>query len=470
MSEASNSSSTTTTAVEIEDGDTDDVFVTREEKPEAGRPSSTRYALRQKRRRVFEEAPNFFSAKAEELRAHSRKTRRSSSRMRDHSSEENTSSEALPVVVVDDDEVMPAVDEKERDDEVEEEAAREDAGCDGVPRAVYESWCRTRLCTYAGVAVTAADLRRLKPGCLFNDVVVEFYLRHLERCVLDAAARAEYEFFSPFFIKKLSLSAREAGDARRWTRGIDVFAKRFLVVPINECRHWVLALVCLRGGVFADVPGPAVLFFDSLGTCSIGKHGQRLRKWLSDEWAARSAGTPDSISLSQPLPEVPQTVDSQHPQPLAHSTSSVCSSVGAHSATSWEGRRGRFNSVTMPSRVLRALPHQENNEDCGVFILHYVEWFALHRPPRLADLGPAWFDVACIAHKRTEIRDLILAHAGPMRDTALAVWNYEPPGGSTQSGADVPVPVPVAAEAEAEAEAGTAMVDQEQQPNVTSPP
>ena len=31
---------------------------------------------------------------------------------------------------------------------------------------------------------------------------------------------------------------------RRWTRHVDVFAKRFVVVPINEDLHWSVAVLC----------------------------------------------------------------------------------------------------------------------------------------------------------------------------------------------------------------------------------
>ena len=413
MTDAPSNSPVAAAAVDADEDDDDVVACS-----EGSRSSPThRYELRKKRRRVFDAEPSFFLEAAAALRPRrGRRRSNATARPRDDAQE---SSPAPVVVVVDDEPVSETVAPMEKKEEKENEEEEEDTGCGSVPHALYEEWCRTRLCTYEGVAVTAADLRRLKPGCLFNDVVVEFYLRHLEHAVLDAATRAEYAFFSPFFVQKLSLSPREAAGARRWTRGIDVFAKRFLVVPINECHHWVLALVCLHGGVFADVPGPAVLFFDSLGTCSIGKHGQRLRRWLSDEWAARATPHDDDAphAASQPLPT--DTSPVAPPQPLATPSRSVSSSGAVRVPP-------RFTSATMPSHVLRALPHQDNNEDCGVFMLHYVECFATRRPARLADLNAGWFDVACIARKRTEIRDLVLAHAGPMRDVALAVWNYDP--------------------------------------------
>ena len=33
----------------------------------------------------------------------------------------------------------------------------------------------------------------------------------------------------------------------RWTRGVDVFAKKFLLVPVVEDLHWSLAIVCHPG-------------------------------------------------------------------------------------------------------------------------------------------------------------------------------------------------------------------------------
>ncbi len=33
----------------------------------------------------------------------------------------------------------------------------------------------------------------------------------------------------------------------RWTKNVDVFSKRFLLIPVNEALHWSLALVVNPG-------------------------------------------------------------------------------------------------------------------------------------------------------------------------------------------------------------------------------
>ena len=267
---------------------------------------------------------------------------------------------------------------------------------------------RAKLMSYEGVEVTVADLQRLWPGCLFNDVIIELEMKRIERQVLDPAERSKYLFFNPFFVKKLSLAPSTRFTScglDRWTRDVRVFDKQFLIVPVNEANHWVLVVVCLQGGVFEDVPGPVLLFFDSLGTCSIGKYGQRIRKWLNEEWE-RQQSAQDKETI------VVVTEEEEDAERMGEAR--------------MRSTRARFNSESMPSHVLKNLPHQDNNQDCGVFMLHYVECFVRNRPRALKGFNDSWFDAAEIAAKREQIKDFIISHAGPMAEQAHRAWNTRP--------------------------------------------
>ena len=128
----------------------------------------------------------------------------------------------------------------------------------------------------------------------------------------------------------------------RWTRGVDVFAKKFLLVPVVEDLHWSLAIVCHPGELAKralarerreldvgatedededeDCPArPCVIHMDSLRMHSAKKIEKWLRCFLEMEWrkrhsdeepftlrerTARAGGPPADLLLA--MPKVPQ--------------------------------------------------------------------------------------------------------------------------------------------------------------------
>ena len=101
----------------------------------------------------------------------------------------------------------------------------------------------------------------------------------------------------------------------RWTRGVDVFAKKFLLVPVVEDLHWSLAIVCHPGELAKravarerreldvgatededegeDCPvRPCVIHMDSNRQHSAKKIEKFLRCFLEMEWRKRHADEP----------------------------------------------------------------------------------------------------------------------------------------------------------------------------------
>jgi Ulp1 family protease len=112
------------------------------------------------------------------------------------------------------------------------------------------------------VEFTAADLGRLAPDEFLNDTAIDYYLRYvrmnLERERPEDAARCY--FFNSFFFKKLSEktgggmnagAAASYAKVKKWTRGVDIFAKDYVFVPIHDHLHWSLIIICHPG---AEVP------------------------------------------------------------------------------------------------------------------------------------------------------------------------------------------------------------------------
>ena len=130
----------------------------------------------------------------------------------------------------------------------------------------------------AGIVFTRADYECFLPNAPLNRTAVEFGLRLM---VADASrsplafpdlctptpdpafgdiARHVHVFSTDFFSMlsldnkrgKLKADSSEAAlrayeRVERWTRGVDVFAKKFLLVPVLEDQHWSLAIICHPG-------------------------------------------------------------------------------------------------------------------------------------------------------------------------------------------------------------------------------
>jgi Ulp1 family protease len=235
----------------------------------------------------------------------------------------------------------------------------------------------------AGIVVTRADYECLLPEAPLNRTAVEFGLRlmvadvHRSPLGLDQEfgdiARDKHAFSTDWFsmlsqdntrgkLKADSEAALRAyARVERWTRGVDVFAKKFLLVPVFEDQHWSLAIICHPGvlarralarrnrtirravaelvdaGIaeaaqlpvphvddsesesesdsdsdsYADKPRPCVIHMDSLRKHSAKKIEKWLRCFLEMEWRKRHADKPP-FTLREPadlllaMPKVPQ--------------------------------------------------------------------------------------------------------------------------------------------------------------------
>lgn len=101
------------------------------------------------------------------------------------------------------------------------------------------------------VTIFDNDLERLRPNEFLNDSIVDFYLRH-NYDKLSEREQKEAFIFNTFFFSRLT-KKRERGEkdnsyqaVKKWTSkggGVDLFSKKFVVIPINENYHWFLAVV-----------------------------------------------------------------------------------------------------------------------------------------------------------------------------------------------------------------------------------
>ncbi|KAJ7195469.1 hypothetical protein GGX14DRAFT_474847 [Mycena pura] len=110
------------------------------------------------------------------------------------------------------------------------------------------------------VNITNSDLTRLAPGEFLNDTLIEFglklWLQGLEKDHPELVK--QIHVFSSFFYKKLNKKNFQEGYAsvRKWTNKIDLFGKKYIIIPINENLHWYLAIIYHPEHILNPLPPP----------------------------------------------------------------------------------------------------------------------------------------------------------------------------------------------------------------------
>ena len=234
---------------------------------------------------------------------------------------------------------------------------------------------------YKSECVTLYDYFSLEEGEYLNDAIINFHLAYLAQEKLSDDNKKDVHIFSTHFYTKLSnvpkkkkgeSSSKTRGErayerVKRWTKEVDLFSKKLVVIPICEDNHWYVLLICNPGCI--DSPAderlvrgdPYFIVMDSLG----GYHTSALsamRSYLRYEYLERK-GKPLSLTKEK---------------------------MGEYEA---------------------AVPEQDNDCDCGVYLLHYIE--LIFRDPgkfywsRKLPTFKKWFTTSDIKNKREDIAIVI---------------------------------------------------------------
>ncbi|KAJ1447670.1 hypothetical protein M885DRAFT_471721, partial [Pelagophyceae sp. CCMP2097] len=185
-----------------------------------------------------------------------------------------------------------------------------DALTDAEARAVasaLRSAPRTVVSDGFNAEVTGEHAARLNPGGWLVDEVVNFYMALLQdrdnrRCKADSTLKPCH-FFNSFFIAKLmgpdAQSYSYAG-VRRWTKKVDLFAKRIFFAPVNVGNmHWCLAAI--------DMELKTVRYYDSMGG-SGSAYLRALMRYLGDEHQDKRGSPFDATgwTMVATTPDTPQ--------------------------------------------------------------------------------------------------------------------------------------------------------------------
>ncbi|KAG6498707.1 hypothetical protein ZIOFF_038429 [Zingiber officinale] len=119
------------------------------------------------------------------------------------------------------------------------------------------------------VQLSYSDIACLEPKSYLTSSIMNFYIRYLQMSLsLVDRPKERYHFFNTYFYKKLEEAIspkanKEFEKLRRWWKGVNIFQKSYIFIPVHRDMHWSLVIICIPAK--EDESGPIVLHLDSLG-------------------------------------------------------------------------------------------------------------------------------------------------------------------------------------------------------------
>ncbi|KAF3663793.1 putative xyloglucan endotransglucosylase/hydrolase protein 33-like [Capsicum annuum] len=231
------------------------------------------------------------------------------------------------------------------------------------------------------VEIHYSDMGSLAPEAYLSSTIMNFYIQYLQQRKSPAdGERCEYHFFNTYFYNKLKKAnfSKQQNDKedsfvklRRWWKGVNIFEKAYIFIPIHEDAHWSLIIICIPDK--EDQWGPIILHLDSLGLhCSSSLFGT-IKKFLKEEW---------KFLRQEAVPGLP-----------------IADKI-------WENLLGRIDDKIIE------VPQQRNDFDCGLFVLFFMERFIIEFKERLkkedlTKFGSKWFRPKEASGMRLIIHDIL---------------------------------------------------------------
>ncbi|KAD7478884.1 hypothetical protein E3N88_02020 [Mikania micrantha] len=221
------------------------------------------------------------------------------------------------------------------------------------------------------IEVNFDDMACLAPKACISSTIMNFYIRCFQQpSSLSENSTCDYHFFNTYFynkLKKLSYKEDSFLKFRKWWKGVSIFEKAYILLPVHENAHWSLVIICFPNK--DDELGPILLHLDSLGLHSSMLIFNKIKRFLKEELSyLRKSESPSEI---------------------------------------WENldRRVDHRSVTVPQ--------QKNGYDCGLFVLFYMERFIKEAPERfkkkyISMFSRQWFRAEEASNLRAKIFNLLV--------------------------------------------------------------
>ncbi|XP_074335029.1 uncharacterized protein LOC141672353 isoform X1 [Apium graveolens] len=231
------------------------------------------------------------------------------------------------------------------------------------------------------VEICYTDMECLAPETYLTSTIMNFYIRYLQQPTFTIENdRCSYHIFTTYFYEKLKAAVQNMNNDmekkyakfRRWWKGVNIFEKAYIFLPINENHHWSLVIICIPDK--EDECGPILLHLDSLGFHISSSIFENIKRFLEKEWAYLND---KETSSNYPI----------------------------------EDRIWKILPQRIEEKVIM-VPQQKNDYDCGLFVLFFIQRFIEDAPERLkkkdlARFGKQWFSPKEASDLRLKIRVLL---------------------------------------------------------------
>ena len=232
-------------------------------------------------------------------------------------------------------------------------------------------------------------------------------------------------FFTSHFFSTLDDEGPEAVSSWTEKKGIDIFAKKFVFIPINQSLHWSLCVVVNPGFILNEFNEdgddnddfPCILFLDSLKAHKKTRIASRIRNWLNHQFTRLNKFSDvirNDAELKKPFTkDTMEVFDPRSKSVTCTTTITVPSSLSC----------GPCLTCILLSLSQLSVPYQDNSWDCGVFVCRYAYALYVKRKERITyrDLGESRpylhgvitdsvefnFNMADIRRLREEMKTLI---------------------------------------------------------------
>ncbi|EXJ93478.1 hypothetical protein A1O1_01870 [Capronia coronata CBS 617.96] len=258
------------------------------------------------------------------------------------------------------------------------------------------------------------DLRRLDDDEFLNDNLISFFMQYLETYMEKNRPEVykEMYFFNTYFYEALTKNVKgrkgiNYDAVSRWTKNINIFKRKFVVVPVNENFHWYLAIICnlsyflpqresegetedrvdqtfgvgeelqlsdQPSEILENTPTPATEETQkSLAELSISDNDEKNSYDTPSGRLKKGPGRRKAIRRSLPKYDTEKpviiTLDS-----LGSSRSATCSLLRQYVVAEATNKQNlHIESSELKGMTAKQIPTQSNFSDCGLYLCMYLE-------------------------------------------------------------------------------------------------
>ncbi|KAI8346033.1 hypothetical protein B0O80DRAFT_249036 [Mortierella sp. GBAus27b] len=269
------------------------------------------------------------------------------------------------------------------------------------------------------IAVRAEDISRLEDGEFLNDTLIEFGLRHALATAegKNPSLVGQVHIFNTFFYQRLvAKPAKGVSNSyeviKSWTAKVDLFSKKYIIVPIHENLHWYLAIITNPGLLIEKMDA-------TVATTTTTPDGHEAT--ISHQAADGITGSGTKMNSAETHESKPNHINGEEkPYILCldslgspHSTVfSVLRSYLQQELLSKKGIGMNLTAKDIAGKFSSKCPKQDNFWDCGIYLLHFVEIF-LRNPTALLDVvvnrtdDKALWSLSELTSKRAKYKEIM---------------------------------------------------------------